>query len=101
VTPGSRLRQLRRGLAVAGPSSGSDLDALRVQLGWLQSRAVATAEDVRDAEFKVFSQFGEDGTIQYLIQQVPILNDVFVEFGVADSASPTPVSSCSKTTGGV
>jgi hypothetical protein len=35
-----------------------------------------------DAEFKVFSQWGEDGIIQFLISRVPITNEIFVEFGV-------------------
>lgn len=37
-----------------------------------------------DLEFKVFSQWGEDGIIQYLINKVDIPNKVFVEFGVED-----------------
>lgn len=39
-----------------------------------------------DAEFKVFSQFGDDGIIQYLLQQVDIPQDrqKFIEFGVQD-----------------
>lgn len=37
-----------------------------------------------DAEFRVFSNSGEDGIIQYLISKVPIENEVFVEFGVQD-----------------
>jgi len=41
---------------------------------------------LRDAEFRVFSQFGEDGIIQFLIQRVAIENEVFVEFGVQDYA---------------
>lgn len=37
-----------------------------------------------DVEFKVFSQWGEDGIIQYIVKNIPIKNDVFVEFGVSD-----------------
>ncbi len=37
---------------------------------------------LQDSEFKVFSQWGEDGIIQYLIRNVAIENDTFVEFGV-------------------
>jgi len=37
---------------------------------------------IHESEFKVFSQWGEDGIIQYLIHHVPIENDTFVEFGV-------------------
>jgi len=39
---------------------------------------------LNEAEFKVFSQWGEDGIIQYLIGKLPIKNKVFVEFGVED-----------------
>lgn len=39
-----------------------------------------------DYEFKIFSQWGDDGIIQYLIKHVPIRNNVFIEFGVEDFA---------------
>ncbi len=39
-------------------------------------------KNLQDAEFKVFSQWGEDGIIQYLIKNIDIENDTFVEFGV-------------------
>ena len=62
------------------------LDAVRAQVGGLESRLLRTAEPagVHEAEFRVFSQFGEDGIIQYLVQRVPMENKVFVEFGVED-----------------
>jgi hypothetical protein len=41
-------------------------------------------DDLTKAEFKVFSQSGEDGIIQYLLSRVAIENEVFVEFGVGD-----------------
>jgi hypothetical protein len=41
-------------------------------------------ENMPDAEFKVFSQWGEDGIIQYLISKIAIENKVFIEFGVQD-----------------
>jgi hypothetical protein len=37
-----------------------------------------------DYEFKIFSQFGDDGLIQYLIKHLKIENEVFIEFGVGD-----------------
>lgn len=37
-----------------------------------------------DAEFKVFSQFGDDGIIQYLIHVLGVEPRTFVEFGVED-----------------
>lgn len=39
---------------------------------------------LHEVEFKVFSQWGEDGIIQYLTSRVPIQNNIFVEFGVED-----------------
>ena len=39
---------------------------------------------LRDAEFKAFSQFGDDGIIQYLIHRLAPLSDSFVEFGVGN-----------------
>ncbi len=41
-------------------------------------------ESIQDAEFKVFSQFGDDGIIQYLIYNVEIGHRNFVEFGIED-----------------
>lgn len=38
--------------------------------------------NLRDYEFKVFSQWGEDGIIQYLIKSIEIENNTFIEFGV-------------------
>lgn len=83
VTARSRVRA-----AVLATTQGlrSQLDAIQIQIGALESRRVADLppSDIRAAEFKVFSQFGEDGIIQYLVHKVPIENDVFVEFGVED-----------------
>jgi hypothetical protein len=74
--------------ALVGRATGFEqrLDAVRAQIGGLEARLLRTAEPagVRDAEFRVFSQFGEDGIIQYLLQHVPTPNEVFVEFGVED-----------------
>jgi hypothetical protein len=37
-----------------------------------------------DYEFKIFSQWGDDGLIQYLIKNIAIENKTFIEFGVED-----------------
>ena len=39
-------------------------------------------QSLEDVEFQVFSQFGEDGIIQWLIKNVDIKNKTFIEFGV-------------------
>jgi hypothetical protein len=38
--------------------------------------------NLKDYEFKVFSQWGEDGVIQYLAKSIEIKNKTFIEFGV-------------------
>ena len=53
-------------------------------LGRIELRQTQSARTLRDAEFSVFSQWGEDGIIQFLLRHVPIENKVFVEFGVQD-----------------
>ncbi len=71
-----------------------DLTQLRLAIGRQEARAVRAAvyPHLRDAEFKVFSQWGEDGIIQYLLGKVPIENTTFVEFGVESyEESNTPV----------
>jgi hypothetical protein len=51
-------------------------------LGRVEQRQSAQCSNVRQAEFRVFSQWGEDGIIQYLLERVPVERPVFVEFGV-------------------
>jgi hypothetical protein len=60
------------------------LDATRVEIGRLNAARVRSVERLEDAEFRVFSQFGEDGIIQWLVQRVEIPSRTFVEFGVED-----------------
>jgi hypothetical protein len=45
-------------------------------------RALPPHSDLRSAEFRVSSQWGDDGIIQYLIAQVAVKERSFVEFGV-------------------
>ncbi|RFM32307.1 hypothetical protein DXN04_25855 [Chitinophaga silvisoli] len=47
-----------------------------------QNKALPILENIADAEFKVFSQAGDDGIIQYLIHKVQIHRKIFIEFGV-------------------
>ena len=39
-------------------------------------------EKLSDAEFKVYSQLGEDGIIAFLISKISVPNQIFIEFGV-------------------
>lgn len=49
-------------------------------------RSMQTLNLLEDAEFKVSSQFGEDGIIDWLVEQaqVPLASRSFIEFGVED-----------------
>ncbi len=56
-------------------------------LGQQMSRQVAVTPpngSFRKVGFKVFSQWDEDGIIQYLVSHLPIQNKTFIEFGVED-----------------
>jgi hypothetical protein len=58
------------------------LNRIQEALGRIEKRQCAEVADVGQSEFRVFSQWGEDGIIQYLLAHVPIERKVFVEFGV-------------------
>jgi hypothetical protein len=40
--------------------------------------------EIKDKEFSIFSQFGEDGIIQCLVNSIEVENKTFIEFGVED-----------------
>jgi hypothetical protein len=65
-----------------------DARAQRIQeaLGRIEARQLAEIglEGLHQNEFKVYSQWGEDGIIQMLLQHVNIGQRVFIEFGVQD-----------------
>ncbi len=62
----------------------SEIENLKYQNGCLllENSLVKKSNDILDHEFKVFSQWGEDGIICYLINNLEIDNNFFVEFGV-------------------
>jgi hypothetical protein len=76
----ARLRYFTRNPAVQLETNAILLAKLHIA----RIRELGKAGSLRDVELKVFSQFGEDGIIQYLIGRVPIENDTFIEFGVED-----------------
>lgn len=58
----------------------------RYAVGHLEARLIQSTSfsNLHQAELQVFSQFGEDGIIQYLVSKVPIGSRRFVELGVGD-----------------
>jgi hypothetical protein len=87
---------MRRAVGMVGAASvqaaqlSTELNRLRVQLGAAEAARVRALppDRVGDAEFQVFSQFGEDGILQFLVGHVdiPVESEVFVEFGVESYA---------------
>lgn len=63
------------------------LEEQKILLGRLWAQSVKAMEDNKsldDVEFSVFSQWGDDGIIQYLTNQIDIPSKIFVELGVGD-----------------
>jgi hypothetical protein len=58
-----------------------------INLGRIQAeknKEKKNIKDLEEVEFQIFSQRGEDGIIQYIINQIEIPHKIFVEFGVED-----------------
>jgi hypothetical protein len=79
-TLGRIRRWLVRDLASSVESSVFLLGKMLAQ----RNAAEASISSLRDVEFKVTSQFGEDGIIDWLVRAVPVKSRVFIEFGVED-----------------
>jgi len=73
---------------------GRELSALRSDMDTIKMlaaqpliqtiRSGKSFSSLHEAKFKVFSQFGDDGIIQYLMHRLAPLPDSFVEFGVGN-----------------
>jgi len=64
------------------------LECAQEALGRIELRqlSIDQGNTLAGREFRVFSQWGEDGIIQFLISQINIEEKTFVEFGVEDYA---------------
>jgi hypothetical protein len=60
------------------------IELLQEAMGRIEARQTLDARTFREAEFRVFSQWGEDGILQFLVRRIPIERRIFVEFGVQD-----------------
>jgi hypothetical protein len=76
---------IRRRFALLDSFDGR-LHRIQEALGRIESRQLSQppADSWRAHEFRVFSQWGEDGLIDHLVDLVKITRPVFVEFGVED-----------------
>jgi hypothetical protein len=63
---------------------GERLDEMKINQGLMLSALNETrnSTNLADYEFKVFSQWGEDGIIQYLSKTIELRHKTFIEFGV-------------------
>ncbi len=70
----------------AGVRSMRQTEAVLINNGrmLINSQFALTSNDIVDYEFKIFSQWGEDGIIQYLVRNLEIENKTFIEFGIED-----------------
>ncbi len=76
------LQQLIRTTVRTGRQSETLIMLNAAQLIAMQKSNPSTC--INDYEFKAFSQWGEDGIIQYLINNLDIKHRSFIEFGVED-----------------
>jgi hypothetical protein len=60
------------------------LAKIQESLGRIENRQLQSknSKNLQDYEFRVFSQWGEDGIIQYLLRSIEIPRKIFIEFGV-------------------
>jgi hypothetical protein len=84
----AQLRNLEQGVRSAVQNTYATYlrlaDALLLsgrQACWAMPRGQRIS-NLSDIEFKVFSQFGEDGIIEWLVSHVGVPNHRFIEFGV-------------------
>ena len=57
---------------------------LKILAGLLLLDRKKESENINENELRVFSQFGEDGIINFLIEQINLKTKTFIEFGVED-----------------
>jgi hypothetical protein len=64
----------------------NDQDEMRLAIGRLETHLldIRSPSTLEAAEFRVFSQFGEDGIIQHLVRTVDPQETTFVEIGTGD-----------------
>jgi len=82
---GKFLRRLPAALRYA-VNLESEIDRIKINQGQILEALLASngSDRLRDHEFKVFSQWGEDGVLQWIVDHIEIRNKTFIEFGVED-----------------
>ena len=70
------IRELRR--------RAERTEMLLGELHAARTAAIREAASLAEVEFGVYSQWGEDGILEYLLSRMSVPNEAFVEFGVQD-----------------
>jgi hypothetical protein len=80
--------ELGRDLARRFDKIDQQQDQLKIEIGrilvTLRDGRYASPSTFLDAEFKIFSQWGDDGLIQFLIAELTVARRIFIEFGVGN-----------------
>ena len=81
-----RLKKLGQRIAIFKYKIYEKFDELKINQGVMLAaiNESKVSKNIKDYEFKIFSQWGEDGIIQYLTKSIEIKNKTFIEFGVED-----------------
>jgi hypothetical protein len=63
-----------------------NLDSLKLMMGRILANQFKDVQpkSIHEVEFRVFSQWMDDGIIQYLVNNIPIAQESFIEFGVGN-----------------
>jgi hypothetical protein len=75
------ILELRQQAVVNRAATHQLLEIAGFQASW-QTRQMHAIRSLADVEFRVHSQWGEDGIIDWLIEHVEISTERFIEFGV-------------------
>ena len=81
----SRQREAEGELAMVRAQLADLSERMLLLQGHAASRALPRGQRIRDlseVEFRVFSQWGEDGIVEWLAGHVAVPNERFIEFGV-------------------
>ena len=85
----TKILNILNPLRVQVKKQSKDIDQLKLNSGKILSelniaRTDQILSDIQKAEFKIFSQWGDDGIINFLCNYLDISSKTFIEFGVED-----------------
>jgi hypothetical protein len=86
-----RLRRFNRAVTIVAAHSGDPEHQLLLLGALLAERMKAKGQigSLSEVEFRIFSQFGDDGIVQWLTSHIAFSHRTFIEFGVEDYREST------------